>query len=126
MEAILSQNEVIVDGAGVCDSLFSLLDMDKHNDNHIPGPSDHLLFPAAERVVSIWYPIKFTKQTAMNKLLDAEQNELLKQGISNFPKLPKHIQEYLCRQQLKRKQHMEDIQVVNILYYRKEILTYFY
>ena len=53
MEALLSQNEVVVDGAGVCDSLFSLLDMDKHNDNHIPGLSDHLLFPALERVVSI-------------------------------------------------------------------------
>ena len=126
MEALLSQNEVVVDGAGVCDSLFALLDMDKHDDNHIPGRSDHLLFTAAQQVVPIRYLIKITEPTTMDKLLDAEQNELLKQGISNFPKLPKHIQEYLCRQQLKRKQHMEDIQVVNILYYRKEILTYFY
>ena len=45
----------------------------------------------------------------MDKLIDTEQNELLKQGISNFPELPNHIQEYLCRQQLKRKQHMENI-----------------
>ena len=32
-----------VDGAGVYDSLFALLDMDKHNDNHIPGRTDPLL-----------------------------------------------------------------------------------
>ena len=42
----------------------------------------------------------------MDKLLDAEHNELLKQGISNFPDLPKRIQEYLRQQQLKQKQHM--------------------
>ena len=46
----------------------------------------------------------------MDKLLDAEHNELLKQGIINFPELPKHIQENLRRQQLKQKQHMIDIQ----------------
>ena len=46
----------------------------------------------------------------MDKLLDAEHHELLKQGISNFPELPKQIQEYLRRQQLKQKQYMKDIQ----------------
>ena len=45
----------------------------------------------------------------MDKLRDAKQNELLKQGISNFPELPKRIQEYLRRQHLKQKQHMIDI-----------------
>ena len=101
MEALFSQNEVVVDGAGVCDSLFALLDMYKHNDNHIPDLSDHLLFTAAERVTPIRYPIKITKQTAMYKLLDTEHNELLKQSISNFPELPKYIQEYLRRQELR-------------------------
>ena len=47
----------------------------------------------------------------MDKLLDAEHNALLKQGISKFLELPKHIQEYLRRQQFKQKQHMIDIQV---------------
>ena len=36
MEALTPVNDV-VDGAGVCDSLFALLDMDKHDDSHIPG-----------------------------------------------------------------------------------------
>ena len=108
MEALLSMNDV-VDGAGVCDSLFALLDMDKHDDNHIPGQSDHLLFTAAQRVVPIRYPIKIIEPTAMDKLLDAEHNELLKQGIT-FPELPKHTKEYLRRQQAKQKQHMIDIQ----------------
>ena len=58
MEALLSQDEVVVDGAGVCDSLFALLDMDKHDDTNIPGRSDHLLFTAAERVVPIGYHIR--------------------------------------------------------------------
>ena len=43
MAALLSQNEVVVDGAGVCDSLFALLDMDKHDANHIPGPITYYL-----------------------------------------------------------------------------------
>ena len=109
MEALLSMNDV-VDGAGVCDSLFALLDMDKHDDSHIPGRSDHLLFTEAERVVPVRYPIKITEPTAMDKLLDAEHNELLKQGISKFPELPQHIQEYLRQQQVKQKQHMINIQ----------------
>ena len=109
MEVLLSKNDV-VDGVGVCDSLFALLDMDKHDDNHIPGRSDHLLFTAAQRVVPIQYPIKITKPTAMNKLLDAEHNEFLKQGTSKFLELPKHIQEYLRQKQIKQKQHMIDIQ----------------
>ena len=46
----------------------------------------------------------------MNKLLDAKHKKILKQGISNFPELPKHIRKYLRRQQLKQKQHMKDIQ----------------
>ena len=46
----------------------------------------------------------------MNKLLDTEHNELLKQRISNLSELPKHIQEYLHQQQLKQKQHLTDIQ----------------
>merc|ERR1712161_93950 len=82
----------------------------KADDNHIPGQSDHLLFTAAERVVPIRYPIKITKPTTMDKLLEAEHNELLKQGISNFSDLPKQIQEYLRQQQLKQKQHMIAIQ----------------
>merc|ERR1712238_95787 len=109
MEALTPMNDV-VDGAGVCDSLFALLDMDKHDDNHIPGRSDHLLFTEAERVVPVRYPIRITEPTAMDKLLDAEHNEFLKQGISKFPELPKHIQEYLRQQQVKQKQHMIDIQ----------------
>ena len=73
MEALLSMNDV-VDGARVCDSLFTLIDMDKHDDNHIPGRSDHLLFTAAQRVVPIRYPIKILEPTVMDKLLDAEHN----------------------------------------------------
>ena len=82
----------------------------KADDNHIPSRSDHLLFTAAERVVPIRYRMKIPESTAMDKLLDAEHNELLKQGINNFPELPKRIQEYLRRQQSKQKQHMIDIQ----------------
>ena len=84
--------------------------MGKHDDNHISGRSNHLLFTEAQRVVPIRYSIKITEPTAMDKLPDAEHNELLKQGISTFPDLPKHIQEYLRRQQFKQKQHMIDIQ----------------
>ena len=29
MEALLSQDDGVVDGAGVCDSLFAILDIDK-------------------------------------------------------------------------------------------------
>merc|ERR1712238_159910 len=74
-----------------------------------PGRSDHLLFTAAQRVVPIRYPTKIAEPTAMDTLHDAEHNELLKQGIT-FLELPKHIQEYLRRQQVKQKQHMIDIQ----------------
>ena len=109
MEALLSMNDV-VDRAGVCDSLFALLDMDKHDDSYIPGQSDHLLFTKAERVVPVRYPIKIPEPTAMDKFLDAEHNEFLKQGISNVLELPQHIQEYLRRQQDKQKQHMINIQ----------------
>merc|ERR1712238_532084 len=114
MEALTPVNDV-VDGAGVCDSLFALLDMDKHDDTHIPGRSDHLLFTAAERVVPVRYPIKIAEPTAMDKLLDAEHNEFLKQGISNVLELPKHIQEYLRRQQDKQKQHLVDMQAPYIV-----------
>ena len=59
-------------------------DTDPANANeHILCPSNHLIFTAAERVVPIQYPIKIYKQTAMYKLLDAEHNVLLAQGISN-------------------------------------------
>ena len=51
----------------------------------------------------------------MDKLLDAEHNEFLKQGISNVLELPKHIQEYLRRQQDKQKQHLVDIQAPYIV-----------
>merc|ERR1712238_128812 len=74
-----------------------------------PGRSDHLLFTAAQRVVPNQYPTKIAEPTAMDKLHDAEHNELLKQGIT-FLELPKHIQQYLRRQQAKQKQHMIDIQ----------------
>ena len=114
MEALLSMNDA-VDGAGVCDSLFALLDMDIHDDSYIPGRSDHLLFTEAERVVPVRYPIKIPEPTAMDKFLDAEHNEFLKQGISNVLELPQHIQEYLRRQQDKQKQHMINIQAPYIV-----------
>ena len=46
----------------------------------------------------------------MDKLLYAEHNALLVQGISNFSNLPKQIQEYLHQNQLKQKQYMKDMQ----------------
>ena len=46
----------------------------------------------------------------MDKLLDTEHNELLKQGISNFSDLPKQIQEYLRQEQVKQKEYITDIQ----------------
>ena len=38
--------------------------------------------------------------------------ELLKEGISNFSGLPKQIQEYLRQEQLKAKQHINNIQAL--------------
>ena len=61
----------------------------KADDNHILGPSNHFLFTATERVVPIEYPIKITEQTAIDKLLVIEHNELLKQGIRNLPEFTK-------------------------------------
>ena len=40
IEALVSINDV-VDGAGVCDSLFALLDIDKDDDSHILGLIDY-------------------------------------------------------------------------------------
>lgn len=46
----------------------------------------------------------------MDKLLNAEHNELLEQGISNFLELPKQVKKYLHQEQLKRKEFMDSIQ----------------
>ena len=48
----------------------------------ILDPFNHLISIAAEKVVPIQYPIEPNKYAEMNKLLYAEHNVLLAQGIS--------------------------------------------
>ena len=54
-------------------------------------------------------PLALAAQTFSH---NAEHNEFLKQGISTFPELPKHIQEHLRQQQVNQKQHMINIQAL--------------